>query len=197
MASPRLRLQRLQLGSALNPSQEHSQKARRKTRPDTSSDCTGIPAANVQAQSTNPYYAALTTSTLSRAIESNSWDECSYDDSNRNKCTALFVANTLWLLSGTPKVFDLAEVCRTAKVFGVYVRWWWWWWAIGLQVVMEAMKKVEILPSPRIWSNTDCVVAVAVDGFVPATRHVRARHRHQWARRPSALEKRGISCVLC
>ncbi|KAK4191163.1 hypothetical protein QBC35DRAFT_471233 [Podospora australis] len=53
------------------------------------------------------------------------WDECSYDDSNRNKCTALFVGNTLanakWLLSGTPKVFDLAETCRTAKVFGVHL----------------------------------------------------------------------------
>ncbi|KAK0702627.1 hypothetical protein B0T21DRAFT_416871 [Apiosordaria backusii] len=53
------------------------------------------------------------------------WDECSYDHKADNKNIPFFVenlvANAKWLLSGTPKVFDLAEVCKTAKVFGVHL----------------------------------------------------------------------------
>ncbi|KAK4164457.1 hypothetical protein QBC43DRAFT_369820 [Cladorrhinum sp. PSN259] len=49
------------------------------------------------------------------------WDECSYESKN----VALFVENAVsnakWLLSGTPKLFGLEEVCKTAKVFGVHV----------------------------------------------------------------------------
>ncbi|KAK0660400.1 hypothetical protein QBC41DRAFT_350956 [Cercophora samala] len=53
------------------------------------------------------------------------WDECSYDHKADNKNIPFFVenlvANAKWLLSGTPKVFDLSEVCKTAKVFGVHL----------------------------------------------------------------------------
>ena len=51
------------------------------------------------------------------------WDECSYDDDDQQ--VQLFVANTVanakWLLSGTPKLFGLEQVCMTAAVFGVHV----------------------------------------------------------------------------
>ncbi|VBB80530.1 Putative protein of unknown function [Podospora comata] len=53
------------------------------------------------------------------------WDECSYDHKADNKNIPFFVenlvANAKWLLSGTPKVFGLSEVCKTAKVFGVHL----------------------------------------------------------------------------
>ncbi|KAK4229415.1 DNA repair protein RAD5 [Podospora fimiseda] len=49
------------------------------------------------------------------------WDECSYE----NKNVALFVenavANSKWLLSGTPKLFGLQQICKTAKIFGIHV----------------------------------------------------------------------------
>lgn len=50
------------------------------------------------------------------------WDECSYDE---NPMIPLFienvVANSKWLLSGTPKLFGLEEVCRIASAFGIHV----------------------------------------------------------------------------
>ncbi|KAK4195011.1 hypothetical protein QBC40DRAFT_212452 [Triangularia verruculosa] len=53
------------------------------------------------------------------------WDECSYDHRGDNKNIRFFVENlvayTKWLLSGTPKAYDLAEVCNMAKVFGVHL----------------------------------------------------------------------------
>ncbi|KAL2264458.1 hypothetical protein VTK26DRAFT_23 [Humicola hyalothermophila] len=52
------------------------------------------------------------------------WDECSYDD-DKNSNIPLFVANAVanakWLLSGTPKLFDLGDVCRIASAFGIHV----------------------------------------------------------------------------
>ena len=51
------------------------------------------------------------------------WDECSYDDDDQQ--VQLFVANTVanakWLLSGTPKLFGLEQVCMTAAAFGIHV----------------------------------------------------------------------------
>ncbi|KXX80855.1 DNA repair protein RAD5 [Madurella mycetomatis] len=50
------------------------------------------------------------------------WDECSYDE---NPIIPLFIenaiANSKWLLSGTPKLFGLEEVCRIASAFGIHV----------------------------------------------------------------------------
>ncbi|KAK3305388.1 uncharacterized protein B0T15DRAFT_195642 [Chaetomium strumarium] len=50
------------------------------------------------------------------------WDECSYDDDNHIR---LFVANAAanakWLISGTPKLFALEQVCKMAAVFGIHV----------------------------------------------------------------------------
>jgi site-specific DNA-cytosine methylase len=50
------------------------------------------------------------------------WDECSYDG---NSTISLFVtnaiANSKWLISGTPKLFGLDEVCRIASTFGIHV----------------------------------------------------------------------------
>ncbi|KAK4154178.1 hypothetical protein C8A00DRAFT_33070 [Chaetomidium leptoderma] len=50
------------------------------------------------------------------------WDECSYDD---DKHVPLFVANAVanakWLISGTPKLFGLEQVCKIAAAFGVHV----------------------------------------------------------------------------
>ncbi|GAB1316218.1 hypothetical protein MFIFM68171_06428 [Madurella fahalii] len=61
---------------------------------------------------------SLHTCTFARII----WDECSYDE---NAIVPLFienaVANSKWLLSGTPKLFGLEEVCRIASAFGVHV----------------------------------------------------------------------------
>ncbi|KAK4466470.1 DNA repair protein RAD5 [Cladorrhinum samala] len=49
------------------------------------------------------------------------WDEYSYE----NNHVALFVehavSNSKWLLSGTPKLFGLDEVCKTAKLFGIHI----------------------------------------------------------------------------
>lgn len=49
------------------------------------------------------------------------WDEYSYE----NNHVALFVehavSNAKWLLSGTPKLFGLEEVCKTAKLFGIHI----------------------------------------------------------------------------
>ena len=51
------------------------------------------------------------------------WDECSYDDDDQQ--VQLFVANTVanakWLLSGTPKLFGLEQVCMTAAAFGIHI----------------------------------------------------------------------------
>ncbi|KAL2130896.1 hypothetical protein VTI74DRAFT_5802 [Chaetomium olivicolor] len=50
------------------------------------------------------------------------WDECSYNDEEKIPLViANVVANSKWLLSGTPKLFDLAEVCNIAASFGVHV----------------------------------------------------------------------------
>ncbi|SPQ26641.1 974c9426-7b5b-4dd5-b544-610f3acf48df [Thermothielavioides terrestris] len=50
------------------------------------------------------------------------WDECSYDEGG---LVPLFVANVVanakWLLSGTPKLFALEQVCKIASVFGIHV----------------------------------------------------------------------------
>ncbi|KAG7286384.1 hypothetical protein NEMBOFW57_008693 [Staphylotrichum longicolle] len=50
------------------------------------------------------------------------WDECSYDD---EETISLFIANAVanakWLLSGTPKLFGLDQVCKTAAAFGIHV----------------------------------------------------------------------------
>ncbi|AEO59218.1 hypothetical protein MYCTH_2307313 [Thermothelomyces thermophilus ATCC 42464] len=50
------------------------------------------------------------------------WDECSYDDDDNIRLfVAHAVANTKWLLSGTPKLFALEQVCRISAAFGVHV----------------------------------------------------------------------------
>ncbi|KAL2198168.1 hypothetical protein P885DRAFT_34567 [Corynascus similis CBS 632.67] len=50
------------------------------------------------------------------------WDECSYDDdSNIRLFVANAVANAKWLLSGTPKLFALEQVCNISAAFGVHV----------------------------------------------------------------------------
>jgi hypothetical protein len=50
------------------------------------------------------------------------WDECSYDDDeNIHLFVANAVANAKWLLSGTPKLFGLEQVCQMAAAFGVHV----------------------------------------------------------------------------
>ncbi|KAK4042658.1 hypothetical protein C8A01DRAFT_13781 [Parachaetomium inaequale] len=50
------------------------------------------------------------------------WDECSYDDDdNIHLFVANAVANAKWLLSGTPKLFGLEQVCKMAAAFGVHV----------------------------------------------------------------------------
>lgn len=50
------------------------------------------------------------------------WDECSYDESsNISLFIANAVANAKWLISGTPKLFGLEEVCRIASAFGIHV----------------------------------------------------------------------------
>ncbi|KAL2149184.1 hypothetical protein VTH82DRAFT_8532 [Thermothelomyces myriococcoides] len=51
------------------------------------------------------------------------WDECSYDDDEKNVhlFVAHAVANAKWLLSGTPKLFALEQVCKISAAFGVHV----------------------------------------------------------------------------
>ncbi|KAL2162377.1 hypothetical protein VTH06DRAFT_7290 [Thermothelomyces fergusii] len=50
------------------------------------------------------------------------WDECSYDDDDNIRLfVAHAVANAKWLLSGTPKLFALEQVCRISAAFGVHV----------------------------------------------------------------------------
>ncbi|KAK4244108.1 hypothetical protein C7999DRAFT_17603 [Corynascus novoguineensis] len=50
------------------------------------------------------------------------WDECSYDDdSNIRLFVANAVANAKWLLSATPKLFALEQVCNISAAFGVHV----------------------------------------------------------------------------
>jgi site-specific DNA-cytosine methylase len=50
------------------------------------------------------------------------WDECSYDD---DEYIHLFIANAVanakWLISGTPKLFGLEQVCKIAAAFGIHV----------------------------------------------------------------------------
>jgi site-specific DNA-cytosine methylase len=50
------------------------------------------------------------------------WDECSYDEKDQ---VPLFVANSVanakWLISGTPKLFGLEQVCKIAAAFGIHV----------------------------------------------------------------------------
>ncbi|KAK4133784.1 hypothetical protein BT67DRAFT_382302 [Trichocladium antarcticum] len=52
------------------------------------------------------------------------WDECAYDDEKENTIP-LFVANAVanakWLISGTPKLFNLGDVCRIAAAFGLHI----------------------------------------------------------------------------
>ncbi|KAK1750800.1 hypothetical protein QBC47DRAFT_406500 [Echria macrotheca] len=49
------------------------------------------------------------------------WDEFSYE----NELVELFVKHAIapckWLLSGTPKMDNLQDICRTARIFGVHV----------------------------------------------------------------------------
>ncbi|KAK4142045.1 uncharacterized protein C8A04DRAFT_13559 [Dichotomopilus funicola] len=53
------------------------------------------------------------------------WDECSYGDDNETGYTRLFVSNAVanakWLVSGTPKLFNLKQVCDIASVFGIHI----------------------------------------------------------------------------
>ncbi|KAK4240227.1 hypothetical protein C8A03DRAFT_31703 [Achaetomium macrosporum] len=50
------------------------------------------------------------------------WDECSYDDDNYIRLfVANAVANAKWLISGTPKLFALEQVCNMATAFGIHV----------------------------------------------------------------------------
>ncbi|KAK3994651.1 hypothetical protein QBC44DRAFT_391387 [Cladorrhinum sp. PSN332] len=49
------------------------------------------------------------------------WDECSYESKNVALFVENAVSNSKWLLSGTPLVFGLEQVCKTAKMFGIHV----------------------------------------------------------------------------
>ncbi|KAK3294970.1 uncharacterized protein B0H64DRAFT_425560 [Chaetomium fimeti] len=50
------------------------------------------------------------------------WDECSrYEDGPIGLFVANAVANSKWLISGTPKLFSLEEVCKIAAAFGIHV----------------------------------------------------------------------------
>ncbi|KAH6842581.1 hypothetical protein B0I37DRAFT_393104 [Chaetomium sp. MPI-CAGE-AT-0009] len=49
------------------------------------------------------------------------WDECScYEDGPIGLFVANAVANAKWLISGTPKLFGLEEVCKIAAAFGIH-----------------------------------------------------------------------------
>ncbi|KAK4100076.1 hypothetical protein N658DRAFT_146287 [Parathielavia hyrcaniae] len=49
------------------------------------------------------------------------WDECSYDDHIISLFVSNSVASAKWLLSGTPKLFDLSHVSNLASAFGIHV----------------------------------------------------------------------------
>jgi site-specific DNA-cytosine methylase len=50
------------------------------------------------------------------------WDECSYDEKEPVPLfVAHSVANAKWLISGTPKLFGLEQVCKIASAFGIHV----------------------------------------------------------------------------
>ncbi|KAJ4287080.1 hypothetical protein N0V88_007774 [Collariella sp. IMI 366227] len=89
------------------------------------SDAAAALRQNNDGESSKSTYAAsqwnitwLPTFSFARLI----WDECSYDDDERIPLVvANIVANSKWLLSGTPKLFGLAEVCNLAASFNIHV----------------------------------------------------------------------------
>jgi hypothetical protein len=100
----------------------HSNETARATQ--SGSGRSKLPEAKQEAEEAKPIGAGdwniswLHSCSFARVV----WDECSYDGGNH---IPLFVANAVanakWLISGTPKLFDLGEVCKIAGAFGIHV----------------------------------------------------------------------------
>jgi len=88
------------------------------------------------------------------------WDECSYDD-DKDSYIPVFVANAVanskWLLSGTPKLFDLGAVCRLANAFGVHLARPEPRLMPGLPAITEGPKPEQLTPSEQFYAYSSSV----------------------------------------
>lgn len=113
------------------------------------------------------------------------WDECSYNDKDH---IPLFVSNAVanakWLISGTPKLFGLAEVCAIADSFGIHV-------ARPEPRMMPGLPAVTAGPQPDQMSKSEefHVFSSAVKSTALAQeRHSRAQAFVAYYFRANALE---------